>query len=132
MRMLRAFLFVVVIFAISACSKEEGEGGTSVITGKVFVNNYNSDYTVLKEQYYAQEEDVYIIYGNDKIYSDKFETNFDGSYRFQYLQKGKYKIYAYSKDTTLQSPTGRIPVTIEVEITGNYQAVEAEDLVIIE
>lgn len=127
---LLSVFFILVLF-ISFCEKEEGIGGTSEIKGKVYAFDYNAELTVLKSEYYAPEEDVYIIYGDDEIYSDDFKTHFDGSYHFQYLREGKYTIFAYSKDLSRTSPSGLIPVKVEVEITGKNQTVEAEDIVII-
>ena len=126
------FLFITTtFFCLLSCEKEEGEGGTSTITGKIYVLNYNTDYTQIESEYYAQEEDVYIVYGDDNIYSDRFRTHYDGSYRFQYLRKGDYTIYAYSKDTTGISPSGYIPVSKTIEISKTQQEVEVEDIVII-
>ena len=90
------FLFI----AFTACEKPAGEGGTSTITGKIYAREYNSNYTLLTAEYYAAKEDVYIIYGDDSIYSDDFKTNYDGSYEFKYLRKGKYTLFAYSDDST--------------------------------
>lgn len=65
------------------------------------------------------DEDVYIIYGDeDDIYDDNIKTNFDGTFEFNNLRKGKYKVFAYSKD---ESNTSN-PLTaemVEIEIGGN-------------
>lgn len=127
---LLSVFFILVLF-LSSCEKEEGIGGTSEIKGKVYAFDYNAELTVLKSEYYAPEEDVYIIYGDDEIYSDDFKTHFDGSYHFQYLREGKYTIFAYSKDLSRTSPSGLITVKVEVEITRKNQTVEVEDIVII-
>jgi len=129
--MKRTFIIIVIalIAFVEGCNKDEGEGGTSTIIGKVYVLDYNMEYTNLLGEYYAQEEDVYIIYGDDNVYSDRFETNYDGTYRFQYLRQGIYTVYAYSEDTTGGLPL--IPVEKTVEITENNQVVEVEDIVIV-
>lgn len=114
-----------------SCAKDEGEGGTSSITGKIYVQDYNANFTILESEYYGQEIDVYIVYGNDYVYSDRFRTHYDGTYRFQFLRKGNYTIYAYSKDMSGNSASGLIPVEKEVKITANHQEVEVEDIVII-
>lgn len=119
------------IFAIS-CEKPPGEGGASSITGKVIVREYNSDYTTIEKEYYAQEERVYIIYGDAPTHSDDERTNFDGTYRFQYLRKGTYQIYAYSKDTTGTSLSGSVPVIVTVKIDSNNEHVYADDIIIID
>lgn len=130
---IRIILIILVLTGtIQACEKEEGEGGTSTITGKVYVLDYDGNFSKIINEYYAPDEDVYIIYGNDKIYGDDFKTHYDGTYHFQYLQKGKYTVYAYSKDSTGTSPSGVIPIMKEVNITENNQTVEVEDLVILD
>lgn len=126
-----SFLFftILALFLIQqSCTKEEGEGGTSSISGRVYVVNYYSYPAAIKDTSYAQEEDVYIIYGDDKVYSDRFRTHYDGTYRFQYLRKGKYTVFAYSEDSTGGSQD--IPVIREVEITDNNQEVETKDMYI--
>ncbi len=123
---------IVSFIILPACEKSEGEGGASSITGKVIVREYNSDYTVLQKEYYAQEQRVYIIYGNDPTHSDDVRTNYDGTYRFSYLRKGTYHVFAYSKDTTGTSLSGDIPVIKTVKIGTNNEHVTAEDIIIID
>jgi len=122
-----AVAFLGLCFA--SCSKEAGEGGTSSVFGKVYVKDYNSTYTVLQDEYYAPEEDVYIVYGDDRTFSDHVNTNYDGTFEFKYLRKGTYHIYAYSEDSTLQS-SGKYAVIRDVEITKNSQEVETSEIVI--
>lgn len=119
-----ATLFIVLV---SGCTKEAGEGGTSTIYGKVFAYDYNAEMTVYRTQYYAPDEDVYIIYGEDSIYSDRTRTNFDGSYRFQYLRPGKYTVFAYSKDLTTKLPPA-LPVKKTVYILSDNQLVIVDDI----
>ncbi len=125
-------LLILLISAVS-CNKDEGEGGTSTITGKIYVLDYNPTFTIKIGEYYAPDEDVYIIYGNDSIYSDDFKTNYDGSYQFKYLRKGTYAIYAYSMDSTYPSGTNppMMKIMKTVEITEKNQTVKVDDIVII-
>jgi len=109
-------LITLLIFSFISCQKEEGAGGTSTIAGKVWVQNYTTDFKLLISEYWAEEEDVYLIYGNDSIYSDKTSTDYEGNYWFQYLQEGNYTVFVYSKDRSSSSPSGRIPVKMEVNI----------------
>ena len=118
------------VFFLCSCEKEPGEGGNSTIFGKVYVKDYNGTFTVLNGVYYGPDEDVYIIYGDDKTYSERVSTNYDGVYEFKYLRPGKYTIYAYSKDSTLLSPSGLIEKTKEVEITEKGQEIEVPDIII--
>ncbi len=120
-------LIIGFFLLLSSCKKEEGVGGTSTITGKVYVNEYSSAGNLLAE-YYAQEERVYIIYGDGTAYDNDYRTSYDGSYKFQYLNKGTYKLFCYSNCDTCAS--GSIAVIKEVEITSNNSTVEVEDIVI--
>jgi len=113
----------------TSCKKEAGEGGTSSIYGKIMVKDYNSTYTVLEEEYYGQDIDVFIIYGDDKTYSERIRSNYDGVFEFKYLRKGIYHVYAYSEDSTLQT-NAMIPIIRDVEITENSEEVEAADIII--
>jgi len=121
------FIAIILIFGLS-CKKIEGQGGTSSISGKIYLIDLNSHGDTLA-QYYAADEDVYIIYGkNSNTYNDDFATSFDGSYKFEYLQKGFYKIFAYSKCDTCAS---EIEVVLkEIEITENYKEYVLDDLII--
>lgn len=125
------FLMIVAVIAFS-CSKEEGEGGNSVITGKVYTKVYNNTFTHLLDNFYQPDADVYIIYGDDENYSDRYSTNWDGSYRFEYLRKGDYKVYVYSIDTTGNSSPVMSPVMLEVNIPGNNETVVVDDLVMVD
>lgn len=132
MKIMRS-LIVLAILALmfSSCRKEAGEGGSASITGKVWVLDYNSEYTEINSRYYGVKEDVYLVYGDDVVYSRSYETSYDGSYRFQYLRKGKYKVFAYSEDTTGTVPGGVFAVIRELEITEKNQNIVLDDLVIV-
>jgi hypothetical protein len=131
--MKRFFFFPLLFITLLqfSCEKEEGEGGTSTITGKVFVRQYNSNFTFLSEQYYAPDEDVYIIYGDDAVYSDKTTTNFDGTFRFKYLREGNYTIFAYSEDSANYPTRHQIPVMLDVKISKRNQTIEIEDIILL-
>ncbi len=120
-------LFVVTLFS---CRKEAGEGGTSTIKGKIWVEDWNNAFTIKNGEYAGYDEDVYILYGDAVSYSEKTKANPDGEFEFKYLRKGKYKIYVYSKDKTLQSKSGDVSIIKEVEITGKKQTKEIEQITI--
>lgn len=122
-------LFLFIILLVS-CSKEAGDGGNSTIYGKIIARDYNAEFTFLKGIYNAPDEDVFIIYGNDRSFSDRIRTNYNGVYEFKYLRPGDYTIFAYSKDSTLSLPSGIITVIRKVEITDKKQTVEATDMII--
>lgn len=118
------------ILMISSCAKDAGEGGTSSIKGKVYCKYYNETFTSLNGESYAPDVDVYIVYGDETTYGDKQKTCYDGSFEFKYLRKGNYKVYAYSKDTTMTNPTTQFAVVAEVTISKSGETVTTEDLII--
>jgi len=121
---LTAALFLV-LSMVMGCTKPEGTGGTSTISGKVYAFNYNNA-GVLQGEYYLSGENVYIIYGSgDNFYDDSYKTSFDGSFRFQYLRQGTYTVFVYSNCDTCSSGTEAISRT--VEITSNNQDLVLDD-----
>jgi len=131
-KVLNLILCLSIVFMIS-CEKEEGEGGTSSITGKVKVREYNGNFTIrIGEDYYAGDQDVYIIYGEDEVYADKFTTHYDGTYRFDYLREGTYKVFAYSLDSAAYPLDKKKAIIKEVTITGKNQMIEVEDIVVLD
>jgi hypothetical protein len=106
--------WALIFILLAGCTKPEGEGGASVIYGKVYAFNYNSS-GVLKEEYYLADEDVFIIYGDgDNYYDDSYETSFDGSFRFQYLRPGTYTVFVYSDCESCPSGTEEVSQTVEI------------------
>lgn len=98
----RVYLPAIIMLAavLTSCSKDEGVGGTATIRGKVIIQDYNDDFSLLLSQYNAAEEDVYIIYGEDETFGDQVETSYDGTFEFRYLLPGDYRIFIYSLDST--------------------------------
>ena len=134
---MRKFQFALLVLCIVSglmfvsCEKQEGQGGTSSITGKVFVRQYNANFTTLTEQYYATDEDVFIVYGDDPVYGDKTTTNYDGTFRFEYLREGNYTVYAYSEDSLNYPTQHEIPVMKEVVISGKKQDITLDPIIIL-
>lgn len=127
LRLLTVMLVIVGVLSFSGCNSLPGDGGTSTITGKVFVEKYNAS-GILFQSYYSGGEKVYIIYGDNIGYDDDVQTSYDGTYKFEYLRKGDYTIYAYSDCLTCDGSTE--PKIIQASITDNNQVVELEDLII--
>ena len=100
----------------TACKKVEGEGGSGSITGKINIQDYNTNQTVLLSEYPGAKEDVYIIYGTgDNTFDDKIEASYDGSFEFKYLEPGTYTIFAYSDCLTCNGGEEAITATITVD-----------------
>lgn len=118
-------ILVLVAVVIASCKKGPGQGGKSHIKGKIWVENYNTlndihDTYTLKSEYPGVDKDVYLIYGDDISYGMKTKSGPDGSFRFDYLREGKYKVYVQSKDTTRTSvsPITTMDTTITLGKTG--------------
>src|SRR6266550_2043561 len=106
--MKKLLLFIVIIVTItSSCKKAAGEGGQATITGKIWVEEWTSSFTVHNpaDDHYGADYDVYIIYGNDATYGNRVKSGPTGIYEFKYLRPGSYSIYVYSKDP---SPAGKV------------------------
>ena len=76
-------IFTCLVMIFSGCNGLPGDGGTSTITGKVFVERYNESGT-LYQQYYGAEERVYIIYGDGTSFDDETKTSYDGTFQFPF------------------------------------------------
>lgn len=129
--MKQILLATIIVASIAACKKDPGEGGRATIKGKVYVRNYNSTYTLLNDQYFAQGENVYIMYGDIPGIGNSVRTAYDGSFQFPYLRKGKYKVYALSKDSTSAATSKTIEVLKEIEIKDKKEVVDVGTIVIL-
>jgi hypothetical protein len=138
---MRNFLIIcAVACGITACEKPAGEGGTSVIEGKIiyFTSSYNTTTGIVDTHYYPKSgKDVYIIYSNDKsgLYDDKFDTDYNGKYHFEYLRKGDYTIYTYVDSFILNNSGNQIvtydyPIYRDIKITTNNSTNTVDDFII--
>lgn len=109
--------------------EEADNGGSSVIRGKIYEKKYASSFTLIIDEYYKADEDVFVIFGRDKGVSKRIKTSYDGSFEIKNLRKGNYQIYALSSDTTMQT-SAKVNVLKEVEITQNNQVIEIPDIII--
>jgi hypothetical protein len=123
-----ALLFLFFGTVLFSCSKEEGSGGNSTIYGKIIAHDYNAEFTDLKGVFPAADEDVFLIYGNDRSFSERTRTNYEGVYEFKFLRPGDYAVYAYSKDSTLTLPSGNYAVVLNVKIENKKEVVEATEM----
>ncbi|MDR2388531.1 MAG: hypothetical protein LBD89_01930 [Tannerellaceae bacterium] len=83
-----------------ACNSDEGTGGSLSIQGTLYnIIHSDEDYTFSTDTLPAEKQDVYLIYGNnpEAYFGDDTETDPQGLYRFDYLRKGNYTVYAYSE-----------------------------------
>lgn len=96
MKHLIIFILSIIVLSFSSCNKE-GKGGAASIEGKVYVEVIKSTTLASIGTHEAQDERVFIIYGDNSTYNDDVKTSYDGSYKFDYLYKGDYQIYVYSE-----------------------------------
>ncbi|MBC7695871.1 MAG: hypothetical protein H7141_10555 [Burkholderiales bacterium] len=128
---IKIIFFILISVTFFSCKKEPGEGGFASIEGKVYVKNYDASYTILTAEYYLPGETVYIIYGNDKEVGNTVKTSYDGSFKFNYLRKGKYKVYVIGEDPTKPYLSFPKEELMEITITKKKEKVVLNDLVII-
>ena len=129
-------LLIAITIVFTACTKESGEGGTSVIQGQVYkiftseivVDELDSlgnlvSYKTIDTLYFQLNagEDVFIIYSDDEtaIYDDKFETDYNGRYSFEFLRKGDYTLYTYADSTV--DVTANISVKYEYPVFKHFK-----------
>lgn len=105
------------VFFLQACKKVEGQGGSSTIKGKITETKYSSSGAALST-FASPDFDVYIIYGTGStFYNDDIKTSYDGSFEFNYLQKGDYTVFIYEDCNTCAS--GKKEILRTVTITSN-------------
>jgi len=129
----KILLFFASVIALMACEKGPGEGGQATIGGTVIIEDYNFDFTILRDTYPAQEYEVYLIYGDDDFYGDRVRTSYDGYFEFSYLREGDYTVFVYSKDKSLDYNTTskKIPIIREVSITSKKQKLIVDDMIVV-
>ena len=134
--MSRIITLLLVVFFVSSCEKEAGEGGTSTIQGSVY--KLSTYYNVLTQQVDTisyqldSKKDVYIIYSDNEndFYDDNVETNWNGQYRFEYLRKGNYTLFVYSDSTDALNLSYEYPIFKHVKIDANNSTFNLSDFVI--
>jgi hypothetical protein len=115
---------MLVIFA--ACKKGPGTGGRATLKGKVYAVNLANGLFTFKDSGYVADEKVYLCYGDENAIGDNQTTSFDGSFRFDYLRTGKYKVWVVSKKFL---GVGQLDTIIkqEIEITSKTQELALPD-----
>ena len=133
---MRVALFLSIVFFMTSCDKDPGEGGTSSINGEVYkIFTFQNPITGNWDTSYYQLDagkDVFIIYSDNQseIYDDKFETDYNGRYHFEYLRNGNYTIYTYADSTDVSNVRYDYPVFRNIKITSSNSIMTAKDFVI--
>lgn len=103
------------------------DDGSSSVKGRLLVQKYVG---IIKigGPFVSQEQEVYIVYGNEEVYFDRMDTGFDGKFEFKNLIKGEYKLYALSECGTCDDVYDTISVTVNV--LNNFSTENTGDLII--
>ena len=134
--MKKIVLFLSLLISFSSCKKEAGEGGTSVIEGQVYkIHTFQNSSTGAMDTLYYQLDsgkDVFIIYSDNEtgVYDDKFETDYNGRYNFEYLRKGDYTLYTYADSIDVNNVNYDYPIFKHIKISSNNSNNSVEDFVI--
>jgi len=127
------FFFILTMLLSVSCTKEPGVGGSAIVTGKIYAEDYNTLGTLTGE-YYAQNYKVYLIYGKEGgAFDDDVNTSHDGSFEFKYLQKGDYELFVYS-DYSYCLACGNLGdsvVSVKFQITDKKQELDLSDITIL-
>jgi hypothetical protein len=136
---MRALFILFLSIFLLGCKKDPGEGGLASITGKLLIREYNGNCSDLQYEYYAVDEPVYIIAGDEPSYFERVRTGPDGTFWFQYLRKGKYTVYALTEDCRFNSESGDVEmiegntpeaVEVMVEITERKEELVMNDIIV--
>lgn len=118
------------LYTFKALSWNEG---SAKVKGKIRLINYKNESTptnlLVKDTTAAQEQEVYIVYNNTDFYEDRIRTQADGTFVFNNLLKGHYRIYVFSENVR-SNTTGNITKEAEFDITTIDQEVVIDDIYI--
>ena len=91
------FLLIPIACLITACNKDEGFGGSSSLEGYVYEVRHNDDnFSFQTDIFPSLDKDVFIEFGDDLNIGQRIRSGRDGYFRFDYLRKGIYTVYALS------------------------------------
>jgi hypothetical protein len=85
------------VLFIASCTKGPGPGGRAKIKGKLFAKNLDKTLSFVTDSGFVADEKIYISYGDNTSVGNDVTTSFDGSFEFDYLRPGNYKVWAISK-----------------------------------
>lgn len=88
---------VINIDSINTYKHVEVNDGSAQACGFVGQVEYLNGTTIAVDTISAQDVDVYLMYGDTTFYDMKTKTYFDGSFCFNNLIPGKYKLYVLSE-----------------------------------
>jgi hypothetical protein len=122
--------FILIMGLADSCKKPPGPGGKATVRGRVLAKDFNNTNSYVLGEYYAPGESVYICYGSNEDVANNIKTSADGSFQFRFLNKGHYKVFVTSADTSIhiKGADKELPVQVEFDITGVTQTIDLGDL----
>lgn len=111
---------------LTSCEKDEGKGGDSSIAGYVYQisddgnieKGTDGSYHFVRDTTPAVDKNIFIVYGGGNgAYDDKTATNGNGYFKFSYLRKGDYSVYAVGDSGNADEATYR---SINIGSTGTH------------
>lgn len=100
--------------------------GIGKIYGVVRLINYKNTsvypFLEVKDTSFAQDHEVFIIYGSHAYFEDRIRTSYNGYFEFSNLIPGEYEVFTYSEDVT--GATEKITVSRTVTISDDVQEVD--------
>lgn len=115
-----------------SCQKGPGFGGNSTIKGRLKLENYNNDFSTLRQSYYPINHEIFILFGANSAYGDKVRTDTKGFFEFKNLNPGNYTIYAYSKDSARLDPSGHVPIQKNIQISNAQEVIDIGTITILD
>ncbi|MGZ3930664.1 MAG: hypothetical protein ACXVP0_04685 [Bacteroidia bacterium] len=127
-----ALLLALCLCGFQSCKKPAGPGGRATVKGKVYAKDFDNTQQYLVSQQYAAGQKVYICYGTNDVVGNDVQTTPDGGFEFLYLNKGHYKVFVNSLDTSIKVKGNKtmIPVIREFDITNMSQTITLDDIII--
>lgn len=120
------------LLAMVSCKKPAGPGGKANVKGKVYAYDFDNTQRYLLSKGYSPNERVFISYGNSNTIDNDIRTSADGSFEFRFLNKGHYKVFVNSLDTSIKVKGNDTEKAVmqEFDITGAEQTVTLPDFII--
>ena len=123
----KILLLVFIAMGLLSCSHDEGYGGRASISGKIYGKDYNSS-GILVSQGYLGGVKVYISKHGETNYFDSTDSAYDGSFKFNYLFKGTYDLWAFGDCDSCSFD--QIYVLKTIEIADKKQEAVTEDFIL--
>jgi hypothetical protein len=104
--------------------------GSNSIFGKLISKNAFNAGTNINDYLPLANEDIFIVYGSGTQFDDRARTSSDGSFEFNGLRDGNYRIYAYSVDTSGSFPSGNVPIYKNAIVSGTNNSLNIGNLLV--